>query len=96
MKDVVFLAMDDNAVDPGGQGEFSAMTMQWIEEMLDKYRGHEIIFLSHHNVLYGYEEEDSSSHLIQNPELPGVLRKGGVKLAMTGHMHFQYVTAVCD
>ena len=30
------------------------------------------------------EEEDSSSHLIQNPELPGVLRKGGVKLAMTG------------
>ena len=92
VKDVVFLAMDDNAVEPGGAGEFSALTMKWIEEMLDKYRDRKVIFLSHHNVLYGYGEEDSSSHLIQNPELADLLRQGGVKLAMTGHMHFQYVT----
>ena len=92
VKDVVFLAMDDNAVYPGGQGEFSPATMRWIGEMLSKYRDRQVIFLSHHNVLYGYGEEDSSSHLIQNPELPDLLREGGVKLALTGHMHFPYIT----
>lgn len=92
VKDVVFLAMDDNAVNPGGQGEFSPETMQWLSDILAKYRGHTVVFLSHHNVLYGYEEEDPSSHLIRNPELPDLLREGGVKLAMTGHMHFPYIT----
>jgi len=91
VKDVVFLAMDDNAVRPGGQGEFSAKTMKWLEDMLDKYRGRKIIFLSHHNVQYGYGEEDTSFHLIQNPELPSLLRDKGVCLAFTGHMHFQYI-----
>ena len=91
VKDVVFLAMDDNAVWPGGQGEFSAETMQWLKDMLDKYSGRRIIFLSHHNVQYGYGEEDTSFHLIQNPELPSLLREKGVCLAFTGHMHFQYI-----
>lgn len=91
VKDVVFLAMDDNAVNPGGQGEFSAETMQWLSDVLAQYEGRTIVFLSHHNVLYGYGEEDSSSHLIRNPELPDLLREGGVRLAMTGHMHFPYI-----
>ena len=92
IKDVVFLAMDDNAVNPGGQGEFSSETMRWLAEMLSKYSSRQIIFLSHHNVLYGYGERSSASNLIQNPELPDLLRESGVKLAMTGHMHFPYVT----
>ena len=92
IKDVVFLAMDDNAVNPGGQGEFSSETMRWLAEMLSKYSSRQIIFLSHHNVLYGYGDRSSASNLIQNPELPDLLREGGVKLAMTGHMHFPYVT----
>ena len=92
IKDVVFLAMDDNAVNPGGQGEFSSETMRWLAEMLSKYSSRRIIFLSHHNVLYGYGDRSSASNLIQNPELPDLLRESGVKLAMTGHMHFPYVT----
>ena len=92
VKDVVFLAMDDNAVNPGGQGEFSSETMRWLAEMLSKYSSRRIIFLSHHNVLYGYGDRSSASNLIQNPELPDLLRESGVKLAMTGHMHFPYVT----
>ena len=91
VKEVVFLAMDDNAVYPGGQGEFPSATMQWLEDMLVKYRDHRILFLSHHNVLYGYGKEDTASHLIQNPELLSLLQKGGVRLALTGHMHFQYI-----
>ncbi len=92
IKDVVFLAMDDNALHPGEQGEFSAETMQWIGDMLEKYRENTVIFLSHHNVLYGYGEEDRGSQLIQNPDLPDLLAENGVKLAMTGHMHFPYVS----
>ena len=92
VKDVVFLAMDDNAVNPGGQGEFSSETMRWLAEMLSKYSSRRIIFLSHHNVMYGYGDRSSASNLIQNPELPDLLRESGVKLAMTGHMHFPYVT----
>ena len=113
VKDVVFLAMDDNAVNPGGQGEFSSATMRWLAAMLSKYSSRQIIFLSHHNVLYGYGDRSSASNLIQSPsaseqpetseqlelpdkavlpELPDLLREGGVKLAMTGHMHFPYVT----
>ena len=92
VKDAVFLAMDDNAVYPGGSGEFSPETMEWVGSILAKYRDRPIIFLSHHNVLYGYGEDDNGSNLIHNPELPQLLREGGVKLALTGHMHFQYVT----
>lgn len=91
VKDVVFFAMDDNAVYPGGQGQYSAETMQWLEEMLTKYRDSRIIFLSHHNVLYGRDGENPFSNLIQNPELPALLNEHGVRLAMTGHMHFQYI-----
>lgn len=92
VKDVVFLAMDDNAVVPGGAGIYSPETMQWLRATLEKYKDRTVIFLSHHNVLYGFGEENSSSHLIQNPELPDHLRNGGVKLAMTGHMHFPYIS----
>lgn len=91
IKDVVFLAMDDNAVHPGGSGEFSGATMKWLSEMLEKYKGHQIIFLSHHNVLYGETTEDSSAYRIQNNDLAELLRSDGVRLAMTGHMHFQYI-----
>ncbi len=88
---VVWLAMDDNAVHPGGQGEFSAATMEWLEQILDRYRGRTIIWLSHHSVLYGRGADQSAGYLIQNPELPDLLRRGGVRLAFTGHLHFQYI-----
>ena len=89
--EAVFVAMDDNAVHPGGQGEFSAETMEWLRRTLERYNGHPIIWLSHHNVLYGRGADYSASNLIQNPDLPDVLRDGGVKVALTGHLHFQYI-----
>ena len=92
VKDVVFLAMDDNFLYSGAHGEFSEKTMRWLSEMLEKYRDHTVIFLSHHNVLYGRERDGSGSNLIQNPELPDMLIDGGVRLALTGHMHLQYIT----
>ena len=92
VKDVVFLAMDDNSLYNGVHGEFSAATMRWIGEMLMKYSGKQIIFLSHHNVLYEYGKENSVSNLIRNPELPELLTEGGVRLVFTGHMHSQYIT----
>ncbi|ETP71539.1 putative phosphohydrolase [Lachnospiraceae bacterium JC7] len=92
VRDVVFLAMDDKALHLGAQGEFSQETMKWLGEMLEKYKGYRIIFLSHHNVLYGANDKGAASHVIHNTELPDILRSGGVKLAITGHMHSQYIT----
>ena len=91
IKDVVFLAMDDKDLSLGAQGRFSAETLKWLQDMLLKYKDHRIIFLSHHNLLYGAGENSTSSNLIHNPELPELLRKGGVQLALTGHMHSQYI-----
>ena len=91
IKDVVFLAMDDKDLKLGAQGKFSPETLQWLRDMLLKYKDHRIIFLSHHNVLYGAGENSTNSNLIHNPELAGLLREGGVRLAITGHMHSQYI-----
>ena len=67
--DAVLLAMDDNAVEPGGRGEFSPSTLAWLEEMLDKYAGHPVLFLSHHNVLIGKDSESSGKAMVDNPPL---------------------------
>ncbi len=91
IKDVVFLAMDDKDLQLGAQGKFSPETLKWLQDMLLKYKDHRIIFLSHHNLLYGAGENSTSSNLIHNPELPELLREGGVRLAITGHMHSQYI-----
>jgi len=91
VKDVVFLAMDDQDPVLSTQGKFSPETMEWLKEMLEKYHDYKIIFLSHHNVLYGVSDDTETSNVIHNPELRGLLRDSGVKLAMTGHMHSQYI-----
>jgi len=91
VKEVVFLAMDDNAVYPGGQGEFSPQTMQWLKNMLEKYKGHPVIFLSHHTVIYGKGAKNTAPYRIQNEELLPLLQSSGIQLALTGHMHSQVI-----
>lgn len=91
VKDLVFLAMDDGALHPGGAGEFSEETMQWIRDMLEKYKDRKVIFLCHHSILYGSREGKGSSNMVRNEDLPDLLRKGGVRLALTGHMHYQNI-----
>ena len=89
--DVVLLAMDDGATDPGGQGYFSRETMDWLRKMLEKYQDRHIIFLSHHNLLLGKNLEGTESFCIQNPDLSGLLEGKGVRLALTGHFHAQII-----
>ena len=89
--DTALLAMDDNAVEPGGAGIFSRPTMDWLREMLEKYADKHILFLSHHNVLLGKEAGDSGNYRIQNVDLAGLLQGHGVKLAVTGHFHAQII-----
>jgi len=89
--DTVLLAMDDNAVYPGGQGCFSRPTMDWLREMLAKYADRHILFLSHHSVLLGKDAPDAANYRIQNVDLPGLLQGHGVKLALTGHFHAQII-----
>ena len=84
--------MDDHDAETDWMGAFSPETLQWLRDMLEKYKGHTVIFLTHHNVLYSFDEDHDETHRIQNPELPDILRQGGVRLAMSGHMHMQYIT----
>lgn len=94
--DVVLLAMDDNAVTLGGQGEFSAETMDWLKQMLEKYREKRIWFLSHHTVLLGKGSESSSSYRIQNEGLAELLEVNKVRLILTGHLHAQNIVQEKD
>jgi len=90
-KDVVLLAMDDKALTRGAQSEFSPETMSWLLEMLEKYKGKRIVFLSHHNVLYNSSGKETATNIIHNDDLAETLVKGGVRLCITGHMHSQYI-----
>lgn len=91
VKELVFLAMDDGALHPGGVGEFSEETMKWLAAMLEKYKDRKVIFLCHHSILYGSREGRGSSNMVQNEDLPDLLRESGVRLALTGHMHYQNI-----
>ena len=87
----VFLAMDDSTFSSDRHGLFSDETMSWLEKMCRKYSGKELIFLSHHNVLAGNGDEASWSYRIQNDGLPELLRRYGVRLCLTGHLHSQMI-----
>jgi len=89
--EVVLLAMDDQAVEPGGGGSFSRPTMDWLRDMLKKYRDRKIIFLAHHSVLLGTGSDDSSNYQLQNVDLAGLLEHYGVRLVLTGHFHAQII-----
>lgn len=89
--DVVLLAMDDQAVEPGGGGYFSRPTMDWLRDMLKKYRERRIILLSHHSILLGTGSSDSANYQIQNVDLAGLLEHYGVRLVITGHFHAQII-----
>ena len=90
MGDYVFLAMDDSTEDPLRHGLFSESTMDWIHRMCSKYHSKECIFLSHHNVFLGKEEE-ASQNRIQNGNLPAFLKENGIRICFTGHLHSQMI-----
>jgi hypothetical protein len=53
--------MDDHDEEIDWQGKFSPETLTWIQDMLEKYKDRTVIFLTHHNVLYGAGEENADT-----------------------------------
>lgn len=92
----VFLAMDDNAVTLGGEGQFSEATMQWLAARLGEYEDRKVIFLSHHTVLLGKGSPSSRSYRIQNGTLLPLLKNHGVRLILCGHLHAQVISSDDD
>ena len=92
VNDVVFLAMDDSTATKGNYGFYSDETLAWMFTMLEKYADHPIVYLSHHNVLFGQDDPKSKSYRIQNVGLVDLLKAHRVKLLLTGHLHGQRIT----
>lgn len=90
---VRLLAMDDNAVDNGATGTFSAATLNWLKQQLKDARrnGLRAVFLSHHNVLAGKDDERSFTYRITNENLVPLLKQYGVRLCLTGHLHSRMI-----
>ena len=90
---VRILAMDDSTYTDGSSGTFSKETMTWLKKALNRaeQEGLRVLFLSHHNVLAGKKDAHNETYRITNEELEPLLRKEGVLLCISGHLHSQSI-----
>ena len=90
---VRILAMDDSSYTDGSSGTFSKETMNWLKHVLNcaEQEGLRVLFLSHHNVLAGKKDAHNETYRITNEELEPLLRRHGVRLCISGHLHSQSI-----
>jgi len=82
---------------PITDGKFSAATMQWIEEMLEKAAAEKkaVIVMVHHGVVehYAGQEKNFGEYIIDDfPDVSKLLAMYNARLVFTGHYHAQDIT----
>ena len=82
---------------PITDGKFSAATMQWIEEMLEKAAAEKkaVIVMVHHGVVehYAGQEKNFGEYIIDDfPAVSKLLAMYNARLVFTGHYHAQDIT----
>jgi hypothetical protein len=82
---------------PVTDGKFSAATMQWIEEMLEKAATEKkaVVVMVHHGVVEHYvgQEKNFGEYLLDDfPAVSKLLAIYNARLAFTGHYHAQDIT----
>jgi 3',5'-cyclic AMP phosphodiesterase CpdA len=82
---------------PITDGKFSAATMQWIEDMLEKATTEKkaVIVVVHHGVVEHYvgQEKNFGEYLLDDfPAVSRLLATYNVRLVFTGHYHAQDIT----
>jgi predicted phosphodiesterase len=82
---------------PTACGRLYPATLRWVERVLARSRleGKPVIAFLHHQLLEHFQTEGKylPENLLENrSELAEVLRRGGVKVVLTGHEHAQDVT----
>ncbi len=77
-------------------GEISDAVLAWLEEDLREARhaGREVVLMLHHSIVDHVPGEATSPmfswfHVINAPALKQVLRRHGVRLTLSGHLHMQ-------
>ena len=90
---VRIFAMDDSSYTAGGKGVFREETMRWLRRNLNQAMqdGLRVLFLSHHNVTAGKDDERNESYRIGNANLESLLQKEQVRLILSGHLHSQAI-----
>jgi predicted MPP superfamily phosphohydrolase len=82
---------------PVTDGKFSAATIQWIEEMLEKAATEKkaVVVMVHHGVVEHYvgQEKNFGEYLLDDfPAVSKLLATYNARLAFTGHYHAQDIT----
>jgi 3',5'-cyclic AMP phosphodiesterase CpdA len=82
---------------PITDGKFSAATLQWIEEMLEKAAAEKkaVIVMVHHGIVehYAGQEKNYGEYVIDDfPAVSKMLAMYNVRLVFTGHYHAQDIT----
>lgn len=96
---VQLISLNSNNFNREGQlrGFLEAEQLLWLEETLAQVQAKLVLVMIHHNVIEHLPNQSNhplgKRYMLANaPELLGMLRKYGVKLIFTGHLHVQDIS----
>ncbi|MFM6039757.1 MAG: metallophosphoesterase family protein [Sphaerospermopsis kisseleviana] len=95
---VRLIGLNSNTFDEDGKqiGRLDQQQFQWLETELAKINNDLVLVMVHHNVVEHLPDQSNhpmaNRYMLENaPELLKLLRKHGVRLVFTGHLHVQDV-----
>lgn len=95
---VRLIGLNSNTFDEEGKqiGRLDQQQFQWLESELSKIEDELVLVMVHHNVIEHLPDQlnhpMANRYMLDNaPELVKLLRKHGVKIVLTGHLHVQDV-----
>ena len=92
--DGLLLAMTDVALyrdQAWTPGMFTAQHAAWLESALQKNEGATVVTATHHSLLPHTEFSKESFLMFGNEEMAAALRRHGVRLNLSGHLHIQHI-----
>jgi len=95
---VRLVALNSNLFNPAGEqiGYVDSAQLQWLEQVLTAAQGELVLVMVHHNVVEHLPGQSrhpiGQRYMLKNAsELLEILRRGGVQLVFTGHLHVQNI-----
>ena len=88
------VAMTDVAFYAGGAqtfGLFTAAHAEWLEAVMDRARGMELITATHHSLLPHTAFSQESFLMFGHEQMAALAKAHGVRLNLSGHMHAQHI-----
>ena len=92
--DALWVAMTDVAYYTGCAqtfGLFTAAHVEWLESVMERARGVELITATHHNLLPHTAFSQESFLMFGHEQMAALARAHGVRLNLSGHIHAQHI-----